>query len=128
MQNIPLNPPWGFGCGSVFVTPLSKVRSKRRRCGFLPLPAREPLLIMIREFASFYALQTCYILQNISALDVSHVVDSVVNGGSEGQGQRKKQVLDASKSYQVYSYSAIPILNRRDVSNFVHHLKKELNC
>lgn len=65
-------------------------------------------------------------VNNTIALDVSHVVDSVVNGGSEGQGQ--KQVLDASKSYQVYSYSAIPILNRRDVSNFVHHLKKELNC
>lgn len=59
-------------------------------------------------------------VNNTIALDVSHVVDSVVNGGSEGQGQ--KQVLDASKSYQVYSYSAIPILNRRDVSNFVHHL------
>lgn len=40
----------------------------------------------------------------------------------------KNKLLDASKSYQVYSYSAIPILNRRDVSNFVHHLKKELNC
>lgn len=51
-------------------------------------------------------------VNNTIALDVSHVVDSVVNGGSEGQGQ--KQVLDASKSYQVYSYSAIPILKRRD--------------
>lgn len=36
-------------------------------------------------------------VSNIIALEVGHVVDSVVNDGSEGQGQ--KQVLDASKSY-----------------------------